>query len=58
MVDVVYVGREFPWVILYVMSASRKIKPSVKNNKKKTIFAYLFNFNRMDLIVVQCDVPW
>jgi len=63
MANATNVAKQFLWEILYVMSASGKIKPSVKNSKKKQFFAslffiHLFNFKRMDLIVVQCDVPW
>jgi hypothetical protein len=35
MVDATNVAKRFLWEILYAMNASMKIKPSVKNNKKK-----------------------
>ncbi len=44
MADATDVAKQFLWEILYVMSASKKIKPSVKNNKKKQFFASLFLF--------------
>jgi len=42
-----------PQEILYVMNVLRKKNKSVINNH-----FYLFIFNRIDFMVVQCDVPW
>jgi len=44
MADATNVAKQFLGEILYVMNASRKIKLSVKNNKKKQFFASLFLF--------------
>jgi len=53
MANVASVAKPSPQEILYVMNVLRKKNKSVINNH-----FHLFIFNRIDFMVVQCDVPW